>query len=220
MFRFTPKSKLTQHLLCFSILPNQITRKQLMLIHKKIDAQGNYLQFPGITVIADMSDKNEAFWLQVHEFLNKTKTLCSYYAPLPYSSYHYPNNWPVLLSDERFQHLHARLQANHFTPTATVVGIKVSYALQLNLTLPQSQHDLINTIADEFDIQNKIPKTFHVTLAYAYKELSDSQIMAPEIEQLASLCLGKELSLQPPRLCFFHDMQQFFSWDGKNNPFK
>ncbi|MDR3501000.1 MAG: DUF1868 domain-containing protein [Legionella sp.] len=202
-----------------------------MLIHKKIDAQGNYLEFPGITVIADVGNKDKDFWLHVYEFLNGTKNLRGYYAPLPYSSYHMTtnnlytqsddaNNWPTLLNDERFQHLHAKLMANSFTPTAKIVAIKASYALQLNLILPQSQYELLKVIADEFGIQNKIPKTFHVTLAYAYKELSDTQIISTEIEQLASLCLKKALTLQPARLCFFHDMQQFFSWDGKSNPFK
>ncbi|WP_133136837.1 DUF1868 domain-containing protein [Legionella rowbothamii] len=202
-----------------------------MLIHEKIDAQGNYLEFPGVTVIADVDNKDKDFWLHIYGLLNGAKKLRSYYAPLPCSSYHMttnnlytesdaPNNWPTLLNDERFQHLHAKLTANSFTPTAKIVAIKASYALQLNLILPQSQYTLVKAIADEFGIENKIPQTFHVTLAYAYKELSDVQIIAPEIERLASLCLKKEFTMRPPRLCFFHDMQQFFSWDGKNNPFK
>jgi hypothetical protein len=202
-----------------------------MLIHKKIDAQGNYLEFPGITVIADVDNKDKEFWLHIDEFLNGTIKLRNYYTPLPRSSYHMTtnnlytqsddaNNWPALLDDERFQHLHTKLITNSFTPTAQIVAIKASYALQLNLILPQSQYALVKTIADEFGIQNKIPNTFHITLAYAYKELSDTQIIAAEIEQLASLCLKKELTLQPPRLCFFHDMQQFVTWDGKDNPFK
>lgn len=222
---------LTPHLLCFSIIRNQTTGKQRMLIHKKIDAQGNYLEFPGITVIADVDNKDKKFWLNIYEFLNGSNKLRRYYAPLPSSSYHMTtnnlytqsddaNNWPILLNDERFQRLHTKLMATPFTPTAKVVAIKVSYALQLNVAIPQFQYDLIKAIADEFGIENKIPKTLHVTLAYAYKAASDAQIIATEIEQLASLCLEKELRLRPPRLCFFYDMQQFFSWDGKDNPFK
>lgn len=222
---------LTPPLLCFSIIRNQTTGTQRMLIHKKIDAQGNYLEFPGITVIADIDNKDKEFWLHIHDFLNGCKNLGLYYAPLPSSSYHMTtnnlytqnddtNNWPALLNDERFQHLHSTLMDTAFTPTATVVAIKVAYALQLNLAIPQSQYKIIRTIANEFGIENKIPKTFHITLAYAYQEPSDTQIIATEIAQLTSLSLEKELTLQPPRLCFFYDMQQFFSWNGKNNPFQ
>ncbi|MFJ1268873.1 DUF1868 domain-containing protein [Legionella lytica] len=202
-----------------------------MLIHKKIDAQGNYLEFPGITVIADVDDKDKEFWQCLAELLEESTNLRHYYAPLPPSSYHMTTNnlytqsddttnWPALLTDERFQRLHRRLMATPFTPTAQVAAIKVAYALQLNLTIPQSQYEIIRTIAHEFGIENKIPKTFHITLAYAYQEPSDLQVLATEIAQLASLSQQKELTLQPPRLCFFHDMQEFFSWDGKSNPFQ
>ncbi len=201
-----------------------------MLIHKKIDVHGNYLKFPGISVIACVGETDKDFWLSVYEFLNGTKNIRNYYSPLPCSSYHmttnhlytqsdYPDNWPTLLNDERFQHLHSKLMATAFSLTATVVSVKVSYALQLNLVIPPSQYALIKAIAEEFSIQNKIPQTFHVTLAYAYKELEDARIIAPEIEQLRSLCLNKEISLLSPMLCFFHDMRQFFIWDGKCNPF-
>lgn len=200
---------------------------------KKVDAHGNYLEFPGVTVIAEAGNANQEFWQQIHRFLNQTEAIRLYYAPLPCESYHMTTNhlytkyelsenWPIFLTQNHdfFQRLHAKIGAMPFTPTPIIERINATHALQLNLRLPPSQYMLIKTIANEFGIDHKIPAQFHITLAYAYRRMCNVHIINDEITQLALLCLNKNLTLCPPKMCIFHDMLQFISWDGKTNPFE
>lgn len=208
-----------------------------MTLLKKIDTQGNYRNFPGVTVIANVGNNNQQFWLAIYNFLNRSAILRQYYTPLPYPSYHMTtcnlyvqaermDNWSTFITQNTafFQQLHAKLAAAQFTPTMTIEHIKVLKALQLNVSLPAEQYQVIKTLAATFGLNDKIPKKLHITLAYQYQKFANDEelnAIVTETEKLMVFCKEnkEKLLLSAPELCFFHNMGEFTAWNGCPNPF-
>lgn len=208
-----------------------------MTLLKKIDSQGNYSKFPGVTVIAKAGNKNKQLWVDIYNFINRSVTLRQYYTPLPYQSYHmttcdlytqaaHLDDWPTFISQNMtfFQQLHAKLAEMQFLPAVTIEQVTVFNALQLNLSLPAEQYRIIKTIADTFGLNDKIPKKFHITLAYQYQDFANDAVVktiTEETKKLMAFCkeAKEKLILTAPKLCFFHNMGEFTSWNGITNPF-
>lgn len=92
------------------------------------------------------------------------------------------------------------------------------------ITIPPEQRMIIQRVASEFGLENKIPAEFHITLAYGYNEIEDEDSFKEiknKIGELLTICHKYEqpITLSPPELCFFHTMEQFIPWDGSTNPF-
>ena len=208
-----------------------------MTLLKKIDAQGNYRKFPGVTVIANVGNNNQHFWLAIYNFLNRSTILRQYYTPLPPPSYHMTtcnlyiqakrmDNWPAFITQNKafFQQLHAKLAAEQFSPKMSIEHLKVFNALQLNVSLPAEQYQVIKKFAAAFGLNDKIPKKLHITLAYQYQDFTNDVVLnaiVAETEKLMDICKEnkEKLILNAPELCFFHNMGEFTSWDGITNPF-
>lgn len=204
---------------------------------KKIDGQGNYLEFPGVTIIANVGNTNQQLWENIHNCLLNSSTLCAYFAPLPLQSYHmttcnlytkteYPRNWLSFISEKLpdFQKFNEELASTQFTPSISIKQINLFPVLQLMLTLPPEQEAITQHFADKFGLQNRVPNVFHITLAYGYREIRTEEhfkVIQSEIHNLTALCqqYDKKILLSPPQLTFFNNMGQFIPWDGSNNPF-
>lgn len=205
----------------------------------KIDNQGVYRQFPGITVISPINKGDLVFWKELHDFIDKCDLIRKCFAPLPYESYHMTtlnlytqeddghDDWKGFIEKQLpfFQRLHSALISKAFKPKININTLVVSDTIQLYLQLPTAQENKVITIADEFAVQQKIPKVFHITLAYRFKDSDETS--NENIKQTIATQLDKQFAtransfyLEPATLCFFNDMTAFKPWNAKADPFK
>ena len=204
----------------------------------KIDEKGQYLPFPGSSVIASAQDSDNALWGLIHECMASNESISSYYSPLPSDSYHVTfinlftkamrsNSMWLEFVESKLPDLRALKQdidTKSDIPIMSFQGTsRFGNTIRLSFTLPQEQRELIKAIADKFGYHNQVPKEFHMTLAYQYRnfdqDFNQSQLNVL-ISQLNDLmeCHGT-VRLKKPSLYYFEDMQSFNIWDASNFPF-
>lgn len=202
---------------------------------KKIDAEGNYTDFRGVTVVASVGKNNSELWQNIYNFLNNSAVLKEYFSPLPLESYHMTactlynqnsaDNFITFISEwlEFFQFVHSTFAEKQFTPQISLEHIITKGVIQLEVLLPEDQANAILDSATQLQLQNKVPKVFHMTLAYQYKYLPEEHALAiqEEIDLLKTICMDykEAIILDPPQLCSFKSMTKFTPWDGTVNPF-
>ena len=87
-------------------------------MNRKLDSQGNYLPFHGITVVHSLQKASLAKLAKIEPFLRQSPLLSQYYAPLPLSSYHmtlYDVETARGKTLEEWQRHVQQEQAQHFT---------------------------------------------------------------------------------------------------------
>jgi hypothetical protein len=206
----------------------------------KLDADGNYSSFRGVTVVSAVGSANAPLWEALSHSLNSNDQLKKYYSLLPLSSYHMttinlftedatsvsPAEWTRFVAGRLtwFQELNTELNSQTFQPVITYQGVTVSGSVGLIVQMPQEMEDRVLTLAQRRLLTGQVPRFFHITLGYQYKEI------APQVrKQLANQLreeIGKifdsytqPLILDEPQLCYFNDMTAFVPWDGNWNPF-
>ncbi|MGQ3889513.1 DUF1868 domain-containing protein [Legionella sp. CNM-1927-20] len=205
---------------------------------KKINAQGHYCNYPGITIIAKINKRDNTFWQKVYQIVSQSKLAEQYYTPLPYKSYHMTTirlfnqaeqenaNWQEFLMSYKsfFKKLFNYLQENQFCPQITLEEINISDTLHLQVSIPANQDNLILKMARQFDLSRNIQKPFHITFGYLYNnitlELKNNlqQEMSEKLNKLYKL-YGRIFTLNPPSLCIYKDMTNFINWNGEDYPF-
>ena len=205
---------------------------------RKIDERGCYQYYPGVTVVANLYDNNEALCKALHERLSENELICRYYSPLPASSYHMTamsvcnakfngrGNWEKFVADKIpfFRKIHSRVEEVSFSPQISVDRFRTKSVIQGIFTMPDLQKNLIMSLSREFGLQDEPFFTPHVTLAYQYRtlEFELSELIEQEIQTIL-FGVFKEHDdpyfLAPLRLCYFDDMQKFITWNGDRNPF-
>lgn len=202
----------------------------------KIDATGKYCNFPGVTIVAPTKREDWDFWKQVHNQLQSYKLLQEYYSLLPFESYHMTTNniytkksdggssWDEFVNKNlpKLQKLHNTYNENIFEPEITVETLFLEKkGMKLIVKLKEEHHSIIKEISGKFDLLHKIPRIFHITLAYPYKTPDETILKELRMELKSSLsCFGKKLVLDSPKLCYFHDMKKFIPWNAEINPFQ
>ncbi|WP_160116800.1 DUF1868 domain-containing protein [Legionella sainthelensi] len=202
----------------------------------KINAQGQYTEFPGVTVIANASRSDSAFWSKIHNVLN-SNLVSSYFAPLPPKSYHMTamdlytemadggDNWGKFITERlsAFRKLYTVLEENKIYPQIKLKSIRTSSVIQLQVEIPQEQRATIEAIAESFNIAHKIPKEMHITLAYQYKLVAgaDGEKLKKYLEEEIQRLFDEHpsITLDAPQLSYFKNMEKFVPWDAKKNPF-
>lgn len=201
----------------------------------KINNQGQYTIYPGITTIATIQKQDGKFWQEIHDMVN-IPLISEYFSPLPYESYHMTTinlyterddgggDWIQFVSQKLafFKALHADLAKNSFQPTIKLQSIKIADVLQLCMEINENQKTRIETTAKTFELQAKIPKVFHITLAYQYKLTTlnhEEQIKHYLKEHLEQFFAERTTQLNSPSLTYFNDMTAFTPWDALSNPF-
>jgi hypothetical protein len=205
----------------------------------KINSQGDYIPFRGLTIVAPIASKADSFWVRIYEALQNNDLVKSYYSPLPLNSYHMtttnlfveqqlPRNITLKqFVDERilfFQRVYTELNGNSLNPVVKVKDVSVSRAIQLRLMLEDEQINKITNLAESFNLQENVPSYFHITLAYLYRELPQEKRkqIQDELDRIVLEYLpnpNQTFTLNPPQLCFFQDMKAFLPWDGSFNSF-
>ena len=109
---------------------------------KKLDEQGNYTHFPGITVIASVNE-TDTLLRTIYEMLIKDKEFTDYFSPLPFSSYHMTTinlfteehigsqKWKSFITGNNalFQSLHQMINGMEFTPSISIDAVELAGAL-------------------------------------------------------------------------------------------
>ena len=203
----------------------------------RIDENGQYSPLAGTTVISTIQDSDNGFWRLIHNQLKKSPTICRYYAPLPYTSYHMtcfaldtiedisPNeDWITFINQKTtfYSQLHNALSTSQILPNIKFGYLSDRNLIVLQVELSSKEMDAITKFATQYGCEEGIPMCFHITLAYQYNDFAeeDYREILKELEPLQNIFKQKKTILfSPPKLCYFNDMTHFTPWDGKTNPF-
>lgn len=200
----------------------------------KLNEQGKFINFPGVTLIAKIREADMNFWQEIHAALDAIPELKNNYALLPVDSYHMTVNylytkhqigedkWINFLTGQmqNLRNLNASLSD---VTSDFVIGFKriiVTNVIQIEVELSQQDNDTVCQIAKNHTISKSTPKNFHITLAYKIpgKNINFAAIQE-QLNQIVAGLFITEIQLASPRLCYFNDMTKFTEWDAKQYPF-
>lgn len=200
----------------------------------KIDSDGNYLPFPGYTVIFKTNSGASDMWHGINEkLLNNKYPLTKYYSILPSESWHVTainlftkdliedNNleWDTYVKSQQgfFSQLSALIKQDSFVPVITYSDLRVEGVIQVMVSLDEKTKEKVTALAAHYGYQNNVPQHFHMTLGYQYKNLNNAQFEALK-EELAPFikdCFeNMRVALKPAEVCSFDDMTAFIPWDS------
>lgn len=213
----------------------------------RIDSDGRFLPFSGVTVISQVGASNQAIWENIYRELSQDLLITRYYSPLPLSSYHMtinnlyvsntrsPLDWSCFISNNLpwFSSLEESLERGAFLPK--VYLRKRAYlggVVMFLVDIEGSQMSKIKSFGKTWGLEAQVPSDLHITLAYQYRTIPAYLQSAVEEKVQAILDEARKfqkpafysfekmpLTLEEPKLCYFQDMTQFLPWDGKKNPF-
>ena len=208
--------------------------------YRKINEQGKYCPFPGVTVVSSVGPSNSDLWLHIFQALNGLSKITDHYALLPVDSYHMttinlfvaetnPEAWNDHINKNLswFQNLAASInKETDFNPE--VLSIYPEFhggIILLRVILPEEQKRKNFELAQKYGIVNLIPNIqFHITLGYIYKAIPSQEIeiitrLFEDSIQNILRNYSKPIRFEKPELTYFHDMAAFIPWKGERNPF-
>ncbi len=204
----------------------------------KIDSSGQYLPYPGITVVAKIRDNSKKMLETLFRSLAQNELLTQHFALLPPESYHmttlnlFTEEWDgqgkwksfVSTSLPWIRRLNLKIQANAIESQATLEESSVTGVIMLNLKMGSQQKEVLYRPAREFGLMNQVPRTFHITLGYLFKKISSKTL--EQIKTVVNRAVvqtmvfyGDTIQFDSPKLSSFRDMTDFQPWDGEKNPF-
>lgn len=208
---------------------------------RKVNNQGHYKPYPGITVVADISDSDRAFFAELYELVKGLPDFTDFYALLPVSSYHMTTNnlftkheykqaWKSFVDDNlpKFKDLNLKLIDKAFQPKVKLEKIIAKKTVKIILKLDSEHSAIISRVGQEHGVADKIPPVFHLTLGYLYKDISGTKLQLfqnqlaealPKLLEKYHYPKGRDFLLQQPKLRYFNTMMEFIPWDAKSNPF-
>ncbi|MCX7116295.1 MAG: DUF1868 domain-containing protein [Gammaproteobacteria bacterium] len=206
---------------------------------EKINDQGLYTPFPGVTVVAKTRDEDDVTWQRVHAALFAIEALKPYYALTPFESYHMTainlytergcageDDWHALIANNLpfFQKIHGACLTLQETLTVEIARIDVTETIRMVLRLSPAQQDMITALATSVDegLLEGLPGLFHITLGHNYRWIADRAVrktLSDQVNEALKLLMGTTITLKPPRLTYFKDMQAFTPWEAKSDPF-
>lgn len=194
---------------------------------QKIDRHGNYLPYPGITIICELFNKNG--WDQVYNLIRNNPTISKIYSALPVSSYHMtlldiisqgetniPMNQIINSNYQLLYNTNNVLVSSHFIPIPKVCRMyarnTIGLVLEFDSELLQKIHQFRGFLGSHLNITPNNTYVFHMTLAYRY---SEGQIDDCELQKLHNQInniitpYDYKLQFNHPKLCYFNDMTSF-----------
>ena len=200
-------------------------------VGNKINSNGKYNTFNGITIISKIHAINHIFCKDLFNILDSNDLVKEYYSLLPISSYHM-TIFNIVTQKSINTHLNEYVSNNkhildgvncylsdNFSEIKTKIKCVVVEGV-ISLILELSEHDkqLIKKVSDELKIIHKIPEYFHVTLAYLYKDIRPE--ICKQIFNSLSINFNNDIVFEYPQLTYFYDMTQFNVWKPYTpNPF-
>ena len=205
-------------------------------VRSKIDESGNFLKFQGITVVASANSKvNLNLWQHLHDSLSSIPIVTNHFSLLPIESYHMttmsvcsqkllPDDQWVAFIDSRldwFKKLQKRIVECEFHPSVVLESIEACWTLRVILRLDEEQRRQVQDLAREFDLEFRLPASFHVTLGYQFAEpdAATQRELKSCLDRVFEGYRGRRMQLGAPHLCYFRDMTQFTAWTAERNPY-
>ncbi len=218
-----------------------ITKREVK--RSKIDTEGQYLPFPGVTVVAHVKNRtaSDSPFQAFYDILSSDSLVRQYFSPLPSSSYHMTtfnlfvqgnqsdDSWNAFLLENRdfFEALNAYLTENALEGMRlTVDSLYSKRAISIKVHIPEALQEQLETMSKIFSdhsLSSKIPPYFHVTIAYRYRPCLDKDMEA-EIQRRINEPFAKLFhknrvhELEPHGLCSFDSMLAFKPWTGSVAP--
>ena len=206
---------------------------------EKISAQGQYGQFPGVTIIAKVSHQENPLWGQLYQLMMSHQQANEHYSALPHTALHMTachlythNSAPqknlhefIKKNTGFFRALEKNLTQQGITPIVSIKSVEVtSRSIKLKLNLPKPLKTSIKLFAKEFNLEEKLPGTFHITLGYNYKKIGMLNRMRLQYQLNKDLKrlvkrYGSVCELSPVNLHYFESMLSYHSWNGSCSPF-
>lgn len=194
----------------------------------KVDSEGNYLNFSGLTIISYV-DHTNIIYSKLFDLLSSNKQITEKYAVLPIDSYHMTivsivdqRNFPnidlyINTHEVELNQIIANLN-NLFTNTiqAKIIDIIVENVISIYLELNEDTLNVIKLLTEKLKVDcvdYKIPKHFHITLAYAYKPVASTEQNQIKNMLENNIMLNEYVHLHIPKLCKYNDMTKFIEFN-------
>lgn len=206
----------------------------------KIDKEGKFLPFAGITVVASATRNADNYPVlqAIHDGLKLNPIIARSFSLLPVDSLHMTTlnlyteeftegNWLDFVDSKlpMLNQLDRTMKQRDFSPVVSPKCVYVKGVIHLHLNSDKKQDEALLELAEEFSLTRHISDC-HITFGYQYKPLSDETLgqLHKQVFDIVNDALVKhrctELVLCPARLCYFHDMTEFIPWDAAENPFE
>jgi len=201
----------------------------------KIDDQGNYLKFPGYTVVSKIQLDSPNPWQALFDSLSENEKIKGKFALLPLRSWHMTainlftqndvttqgNDWDdtVRKNEPFFIALAASLEEAAFEPKINYRDLILEGVIQLEFLLDEETTQKIREVAKRHACEGLISTPPHITLAYQYRHLTptESSTLETELRLIFQTHFGNtEMTLEPPKLCYFEDMTDFRPWQKQH----
>lgn len=207
---------------------------------KKLDKDGNFSHFPGITIVSHGYSQQPSFCQKIYRALFENTEINEHYSLLPAKSYHMTEvnlcneaaletEWKSFVLDniDNFRAINAELRKHPIQPMIEKIEVASGETIMLVVSLPESQVEKIKDMASSLGISEGIPEVFHVTLAYARPQKKPSMNVAERLEEVINEHLNTILldttlpmSFGLATLCYFNDMTAFHPWHVEDYPFQ
>lgn len=206
-------------------------------MYTKINQKGQYCLYPGTTIVSMIDSKDLVFWQKIHDSLMRAKTICKYFSPLPFTSYHMTlvaldtvvdageQRWELYIDTRlpKYQELHNDLIAIYQSLQEVRVRIlREDCGITLDVMPSDLTVDENLKLSKKHGIMRGVPQNYHITLAYQFKDISseDHKLIVDELRNMQTMFKQKgKIQLEPPRVYYFRGMTEFILWDAKENPF-
>jgi len=199
------------------------TNTTIPLYRPKIDIQGNYVPFPGYTIVSHAIHPLPKPLTDLVNYLSSSE-LQKYYSFLPATSYHVTIN-PLenvrtehksLLEDEQ-----RKLKEQNTTSICTAeklicrtaISIEVEFKDDENQTFQNIIKNVQSNILQQSEILYNRVLPWHLTLAYQYKDIENNEIKTKLDQIIANIPQTSRLPFDIPldhiRICHYNDMTKF-----------
>ncbi len=197
------------------------------------------MPFPGFTVVADVFGPNSDLFQRIVSRLEACTLITEHYSLLPVESYHITSFSLVeqrKMNDRQFndwikhhlkgmQLVHQQLHSQTAPFKFRITGVgrrRPSLICEVDDEASSQQR----AVAEMSPYEKNIPRQFHISLCYQYKDSSDPNFQSLVYEQMCAIMEEElpgyssvSLSAEQPKLCYFHDMTRFIPFDAARNPF-
>lgn len=206
---------------------------------KKIDEFGNYLPFPGFTVVADVYQQNLELFSRIFSQLQNSSLITEYNSLLPAESYHITQfslmeqkkmnekQWDDWIQSRMGTmtavHKHLKHETKAFTfRIVAIYNKKLTLYCEVDPIAEETQRQ----VAGMTSYERNIPMKFHISLGYQFKPFPTPDVavlVGDELRRILSEELPHHetvsLNAERPKLCYFHDMTKFIPFNCGRNPF-
>jgi hypothetical protein len=199
------------------------TNTTTKLHRRKIDIQGNYLPFPGYTIVSHALHPLPKSLTDLVNYLSSSE-LQKYYSFLPATSYHVTINPLENVLDEHLSVLkeeQRKLKEQNTTIICTaeklirsrVILIEVQFKDDENQTFANIIKNVRSHELQQTKILHNYVLPWHLTLAYQYKDIENEEITTKLDQIIGNIPQSSTFPFNIPldhiRICHYNDMREF-----------